>query len=326
MNRRRIYERLGLRFGRILVIFSLFCTVLLAVFFSFAPPLRKPSFRTTMVIVANPMVILSWDRLRRTIVTIRIPSNVTIEGVHGYGAYSLEALWKLGFIDKSEDDLLATSLEEILGVPIPFFLGYSQRDSYIQMGAGIDGLKQYFRFTTLLSYLRGMYRSNIPLSSLAMLTWYVGFYRPDQLSEIDLLKSYGVTSYKLADGSSSVSVDPARLDILIGTLFEDERIRKEALRVAVYNTTQTSALGNRIARLLNHMGALVIEVGNSDLSVDRCIVSTKGSILQSFTVAFIARHYGCQARELKEPHRADIIVYVGKEYERRFTTTLRKKQ
>ena len=104
----------------------------------------------------------------------------------------------------------------------------------------------------------------------------------------------------------------------MGTALEEDSIRKESLRVAVYNTTDMPTLGHRAERKVNKIGALVVEVGNDTPVVDTCIVSGIKSVIESFTVRFMVDTYGCKTNVSEINKRADIEMRIGRDFQRHF--------
>lgn len=318
MNKDRRYERLGVRYGYGIGLFLALCLLVGAIFISLSIFSKRSQFRTTMVIVGNPTIVVSWDTQRQTFITIRISPETTIEAVAGYGMYTLEALWKLGEIDKKSGALLSQSVEEALGTAIPYYFGQHNSDALPSNEKGFAGLRRIFSPLHVLSYLRGAYRTNVPLPLFLSLFWTLQFSRPDQLKEIDFTSSNVLVDETRPDGSHMQTLDSNHIDELLGTMLEDERIRTEALRVAVYNTTQTPTLGTRVGRLLGHTGALVVAVGNSEPLLDQCELLGRKRLLTSKTARFIQVIYRCVVKETEEDGRADLTIKLGKMYEARF--------
>lgn len=318
MSKDRMYERLGVRYGFGVGLFLTLCLLVAAILIGLSISFKDAGFRTTMVMVGNPMNVVSWDRQRKTFISIKIPAETTIEAVTGYGNYSLEALWKLGTIDKKGGLLLSQSIEEALGTAIPYYIGLHNTDVLFSHEKGFAGLRRIFSPIHVFSYVRGAYRTNIPLPLFLSLSWTLQFSRPDQLNEIDFTSSNALIDTTRADGTHIQTMDSNRIDELLGTMLEDERIRTEALRVAVYNSTQTLALGTRVGRLLGHMGALVVAVGNSEPLLDQCELWGRKILFKSTTARFVQSHFHCIAKESEEEGRADLTIKLGKTYEARF--------
>jgi len=312
------YERIGARYGAWLVRGFGIIIILLVCLCFFALQTRQLStFRHTIVLAGTPMHIWSWDIAKNTFVDIQIPADTIIDAVRGYGRYSLEALWKFGSIDRNESFLAVQSLEEVLGLPIAWYIGPS--DLALPHESDSRGAATgYFSFQKIVAFFSGKFRTNIPPSLFMQLVWKLLWVRPDSVVTLDLSRLDSGSLVDLPDGTHVYVLDPDRLDVLFGNTFEDERIRKEARSVGVFNTTSMPTLGNRLARLLGHVGVLVVTVGNDTPMVDRCVVSGTKDNLQSLTAQFLIALLDCRKWERDEGGRADIVVRLGSDYRQRF--------
>lgn len=309
------YARLGDRYGGRLIFLVLFFLVI-AFFSGWLWLGRGPTTsRLTVLINADPVWIWSWESRSNRAVLLKIPAAVQLVGVHGYGQYSLEALWKLGQLDKTSGVLLAQSLEEALGVSIPWYIGEKKAPI-----ATADMVGKIFSPQGIGEYLRGAYRTNLPLPVfLGLVNTATRKMRSDRTSIINFSLANVLNVQALPDGSVTQVVDPARVDFILGNLFEDELVRQEGLSIAIYNTTKTPFLGGRLARLLNRMGAVVVTVGNAQgPSIDRCQLVGHKTQLTSVTANLIKQVLHCQSLETSENERADLLLKVGTAYEARF--------
>ncbi len=280
----------------------------------------KESTSTAVVLMSDPVVVVFWNKTSGTVTHILLPADTVIDGVGGYGKYSLEGLWKLGAIDKKEGTILSESVEELLGIPVSWYVGGRHR-ALLQTKNSSSLAKEAFALPALLSFFSGAYTSNMPYFSIFSLSWTFSHIRPDSVRTIDLLQGDVLIEQGLPDGSTRRLVDKERLDRKIGSLLEDEAIRKEGISVAVYNTTQSPFLGTQAARLLEHMGVRVVEVGNDSPQVDRCTLWGGKKVLRSATGVFIRHVYDCLAVEGEDANgqrRADLIVRLGSRYQARF--------
>lgn len=296
------HKRLGARYWKAAaLIFVLFPVII----FGFLALSRSPGGRLTFVVAGSPMAVVSWDRDHERVLLIEIPSSVVIAGVSGVGNYSLEALWQLGAIDKKDQALLPHSLEDALGVPVSGFIGW------------LSSVRDTFTFANLLPLLTGRFRTNFSPFLFFSFTTAFNKLRPDAIETLRVGESTTETQ-TLPDGSTVKVFSPARFDALVGTRFEDEGVRKESLRVEILNTTQAPSLGKRLERQLNHVGALVVGVGNDTPEVDQCQVEGEKKFLETKTVRFIMDHFGCKLISAANQSRADVVVRIGSQFRKRF--------
>lgn len=315
MDRTHVTQRLWKRSYRII----LFCICALALiglslfFFHQRPELYS---RINVLIVGDAVVLASWDTNRGDLTLTSFPKDGYIQAIGGYGDYSLESLWKLGFIEK-KPTLLSYSIEEAIAVPVPYFLGIANEGISSTALDTETIVRQFFSYQQLLSILGRKVHTNIPLFLYIDLIRLTSRISKDRIYEISLDADAVLQLEELPDGSQRKLIDINKLDLLTEHRFEDERFRREAKSVAIYNTTPTPFLGTRVARLLGSAGAVVITVGNETGDRDACLLKGSKESLKSFTGRFIESHFGCEQEEQADT-RADLVVLLGRTYEKRF--------
>ncbi len=302
----RRYNRLGLLYAS----FAILLVFLLKHLFPSSP------FRTTVLLVGNPMLVASWDGRKKHVTVIELPSAITISGMRRVGEYSLESLWKLGELDTKNKALLADSLGETLGVVIPWYHGPKIGELPDQPVAETS-IRKMFSIGNALALVMGRYRSNLPLQTFLPLALATQGLRTEAFEKLDVGKTSAIVQKELADGTTLGLLDMDRLDVVLGTRLEEEDVRVESLRVMVYNTTTMPTLGRRMERRISRAGALVVGIGNDSPTVGRCIILGRREALNSKTVRYIAHFYSCSVKE-GETSRSDIEVRVGEEFEKRF--------
>jgi hypothetical protein len=298
------------------------CIILIALFL-FWPTSRSSFHRINIVMATTPVSVWSWNKDDGTFDVIAIPSDTTIDSVHGYGKYSLEALWKLGFIDSKDSAIFSDSVSDALGIPLRWYAGASGEalekiDHPVQYGRGFSSL------SNTVGILLGRYRTNLPVGLFMSFAKALSSTRADDITFIDLSQKYVTYDEDLPDDTKRSVLETEALDVVLKGVFEDDRIRKEALSVAMYNTTQTPALANRAARLLANSGVLVLSVGNESQEVSRCQVQGDKSILSSQTAIVIAEILDCDRVPSKEERRTDLSVRVGTAYADLFVSRAKK--
>lgn len=306
------YNRLGERYGG-RIFFTLFIFISAAFLVSFFWFIfNSHGRRLTLAVAADPTTIATFDFSAHKLTLLSFPSASEIEGVHGVGQYSLASLWQLGQIDPKNPKLLSESLTQSAGLPIEKYLGFRNGVHYSD---GLGSLRQIFSGAGILNFLRGQFINNLSLSEFVSLITFIKGLRPDDITKLD--GSVSLYPKKLPDGMTVSVVDPNKLDALIGENFEDDLLRGESLRVAVYNSSDTPELGSKVETLLTHSGILVILVGNDTPEVGRCEMSGTKSFLESETAKFIEQTYGCKPIK-SVSGRADLTVKVGHDFEQLF--------
>lgn len=278
----------------------------------------KPTAATlhTIAFATDPVSVWTVDTKSGSISIVILPADAVTEGAYGYGKYPLASLWKLGFIDHLGGRVFAKSVEQTLGVPTSWYVGTSPdglapTDNPTQVG------KQYFKPLNLGAYV-GKYRANIPPSTFLSLALVVARAKADQITVHDLRAPIKTVTETLPDGSVRTVLDQTQLDELLKGAFEDAEIRKEALSIALYNTTAIPLLGNKAARLVSALGGFVVSVGNDETVLDTCRISTTKELANAKTVRVIAELFHCTVAVGEKVDRADVAVRIGREYQKQF--------
>lgn len=295
------------------IIFSLPVLLLVLLLVAWFGSIRNVGNRMTVVLVGDPVTIVSWNKRDNSFLLVSLPSQAVIDSVHGYGNYSLESLWKLGSIEGKEGTVLSESIEELFGAPVPWYIG---RKNHVLLGKKdpLMQVKSVFSLPSMSSFFRGLYTTN--MSPREFLTFALAFSR--RKTDIKIIDVERALIYQtLPDGSSQLVPDKNSVDQLIGDAFEDTAIRKEGLSVAVFNTTPISSLGTRVSRMLGHAGVLVVTVGNDRPTIGTCLLHGGKRELTSETARFIQEVYECRTEESVES-RADLILRIGTQYQSRF--------
>lgn len=266
-------------------------------------------WRQTIVLVSDPMHIVSWDATKNHVVVVDVPAATQIEGTHGYGLYPIESLYSLDDIDGRQGVVYLDSISDAFGLPIT---GFVRRHQSMDGAGSIDLVRSVFSWRSLFQFRA---RQGISFD-----TWvsYVLAALSLKTDAVELVSADGaIVSQDRPDGSIARVLDPQRFDFLFGKLFVDSSIRQEGITVAVYNTTAVSTIGQRAARILTTMGVSVITVGNdSETVLPRCRLSGPKKIFASLTAQFIHRYFYCEdvVVESESIGGADLVVRLGRDY------------
>lgn len=291
--------------------------VCILVFISVLYALYKPQSqlpRETLVLVGNPTVLWSWNKRDNSFVLIALPSDTVIDAVHGYGAYSLDALWKLGEIDKKEQNLLRLSMQEYLGIPVQWYLGRKNDALDANPRDPKEIVRSLLSVSNFGSYMMRQLHTNVPLTIYGSFIKSFLLSTPDKITTYDLKNQSVMQDETIADGTSVKRLNVNRFDEIIGHTLDNDDMRNERVSVAVYNTSDAPSVGQRVARLLGHMGIFVITVGNDSPEITDCTVTASKDVLRTKTAGFIRRLYDCKEHVEEATVRADLILRMGSIY------------
>ncbi len=299
------------------VLFFLIIGFVLTAFFSFG---RIPRGRLGIVMQGNPTLFVSWESDRSRFAVFVLPDFMQIEAIKGYGWYGLDALWKLDAMDRHGGKIYKQSIEDALATPIQWFVAGEEKSGNIDDSKdALSIIQRRLSFPSLFhSLLTG--KTDITIFELFYVWNQMHAMGSDAMTFYDFQHGQILTDVVLPDETTVSRFDGAKYDALIENTLEDTPFRQEGMRIALYNTTGTPGIAQRVSRIIEHMGGFVVFVGNDDSLVsDECEVVGEKSALSSLTAQFFRTFYECSMREEQgEKGRADIIVRLGKGIEARY--------
>lgn len=278
--------------------------------------LRPLPHRVTIALATDPALVWSWDTEKNLVTVIALPAEAVTDGAWGYGKYSLEALWKLGYIQNHQGTLFTKSLTHALALPTQYFWG-EKTDSMQAMIDPLEEAKALFSWGNSTHLVSA--HTNIPIRVLAAQLWSVRTAKADQFTLLDLTRAIKTVKEELPDGSKRIVIDTTQIDELLAHELEEDAVRAERMSVAIYNTTATPALGGKVARVVNAIGAFVIAVGNDAPEIDECTIAVAEEKRGAVTVARLKEIFGCTIVAQSGEERADIALRVGSRYEAEFS-------
>ena len=273
-------------------------------------------FRQTVVIVSDPIHVVSFDAKNRKITTVDIPLDTSIPAALGYGKYTVRALVSLDDIDHHNGSLISGSISNALGLPIS---GYIRPDTATDGPMTLEQLRHIFSYGSVPAVLMNRSHRSIEWVSWIRFVGSVGSMSADSWHPIQIAQA--IVPMASPDGSTVPTLDESRVDYIIDTSFFDTGIRAEGTSVAVYNTTDVPSVGLRASRQMSRVGMQLIYVGNSDAVVKRCVVVGSDTLQKTKTAQFIKAYYGCEAKKdegLGKETGADIVVLLGTDFAARY--------
>lgn len=295
----------------LLIVFVGICVWILA---------RQPfeNGRFTIMAISDPVEIVSYDQNRNFWTIIQMTKDAHISGVFGLGEYRLDALWQLGKSESSPSAILRESLAEELGVHIPYYIVPSTSD-FTQWSGPISILQETITLTNLLPFLKHRFDTNMSFPDYLRFWWRIRNMEPQRVERYIIKEGSGLVRQTEPDGAWFLRFDRQAFDIRTQDAFEELQVRKEALRVAVYNTTNTPGVGARVGRMIGKLGANVVAVGNdTESQVQGCEMTGNQESLERITTKRIISLFECEYETIQEEQQADLTIRVGKTFADRF--------
>lgn len=310
------HERLAFRYYPLILAICVFFFSGVFLYLTFTRP--RLYALTGVVIQSDPIILLSWHSIQKKLTIFVLPSDIHIEATRGYGIYPLGSLWKLGEMDKTSGSVLVESIEELFAVPVRYYLGM-KKESFRLSQDSSDFIRKIFSFSNIFPFIFHTYDTNIPFMEFIRLVKIIVFLRQDAV-EVYSLRDMPLFEEKTLPDTTHIRVfDTKRIDAFTEDLFQDDRIRKEAVRISILNTTSLPRLGERVARMLGNVGANIVSVGNdTGRELEICEIEGNKDKLKSFTVRFAKVAYNCTEKETNSGGIADVIFRIAHNYALRF--------
>lgn len=277
-----------------------------------------PRGRLGIVLKGNPTIFLSWESDRSRFAILLFPETIQIESNNGW--YELQALWKLDVMDRHGGMMYKKSLETALASPVLWYAtGIDTAAQVTNTDHATEVIQQRLSLPNIFRMILTGKTNIKPFEA-----WYVWnqiqHMGSDAMTMYDFSRGQVTSEVTLPDETTVERFDSAKYDAIIGNTLEDTPFRQEGMRIALYNTTGTPGVAQKIARLIEHMGGFVVFVGNDENVYDGiCEVVGEKFMLTSRTAQFFRTFYGCTLHETEgDKGRADIIVRIGKDMEKQY--------
>lgn len=277
--------------------------------------------RFTVVFTTRPVMVVSYNPGDSSLTAVSIPSDTYVPTTHGYGLYRLGKVYEVGNLDKKGGEVLKSTVRELLGIPVDGYIVLSQnrfdnsdrlsKQDFLKNRGRILGWQNFFRL------IAGKGKTDINFFDLEKFYSRVWQINAGKITFVNLY-SVGVLNQKtLPDQSQILAVDNFKLDGVTADLFREDALAGENIKVAVFNSTSFSGLGEKAARIITNMGIQVISVANFGQTLENCLIYTDKNHLQSLTVLKLKKIFGCS---IVNPNlsgvRADAALIVGQKYEK----------
>ncbi len=274
--------------------------------------LWNDQYNLNFIVKTKGIALVSFDPSQDKITIIDLPASTFIDTAHGFGQWQLGSVYDLGQSSAlSGSRLLELSLTNFFGLPIEGMMDFSGKPAELTSQGIVDMLRK--NPLSVLDLLPNVKSDFTPFELLRIKMALAGV-RYDGISEIDLSQTGALDMSKLADGTTVYVADPQKMDSLLSVL-ADPKIKNEHQTIAVFNATDHSQLGSKVARLINNLGGNVIIVANFDSKIKQTIVTgNKSQTLDRLKQIFGKNDNIALTLNDQILARAQINVFLGEDY------------
>lgn len=262
--------------------------------------------------------VLSLDPQNRLLTIMSVPTDSVVD-FPNYGREKLASVYALAALSGEKQSLafVQKSLANFLGIP---FDGYvlmdrsGSREVEVALGSSLtfNNLKQLLsplswpKIPTLAIEAKKFLRTNLSVRDLAAVARYALGVRFDKIQNVEL------TPETLKDSNY--------LETILDKYFIDAGVYGEGIKIVILNGTTTPGLAGRVARLIEHIGGNIIDLGNTKNSYEQSLLIGKNS--GSYTAERLATIFNI--RQFRDPssfsdddplqiylQRGDLILVAG---------------
>lgn len=267
--------------------------------------------KITIVVNSQTPKIYSFDPISQKVTVLELPRSLEIAASHGLGSWFAGSLYELGLQKKMGGELLRTSLQKSLGIPI---------DAWVASRDGVffqDEPKA--KITFLLQTL-------LPNSNVATNLSII-----DQLNLLIKTSSSRVTTKEinpLAFGvirkkdfgfeEEAYELTSERTNHAFTKYFRDELVFSESKTISIINTTSRAKLAQEISFVISTLGVKVIETKQSDEAVSNCTLKGASHQLSSNSARRLTRLFKCEKETSTPQGPADLELILGEEFSEKF--------
>lgn len=247
--------------------------------------------RVNIVIDSEKIIFVSFGE--KEISLLSLPGTETVRVSRGFGDYPLASVYQLGELEKKGEKLLSETIENFLGLPVEGIILNKRKLGCDLLGEASQRCLENILFRSMKS------GSGSRFSFFDLLQLW---FRSKTISKFNYRK------YDLRNFSSQNWLD------FVAKSFQDPKISKENLSIAILNGTEFPGLANQSLPIVTNLGGRVISLGNTSLKDKTVLVSSLANS-RSYTLERLKNLFSGEwmVGEV-EAGRADIGIYLGRDY------------
>lgn len=248
-----------------------------------------------------------------TLKILVIPENTYLEVPPEYGQYVLKNVYLLGEQEFGHGgQLLTFTLSDFLGAPVTGWLKVKQK---------IEPSRRHLLMAVLKNIFVRKDKTNLNLVDSLRLALILSNLRRTS-HDLVFLKNSGVLSETIrADGKQILQANSLLLDDLLTGFLEEEDLREERRRVAVFNASSFKDLAAKVGRVLKNLGCQVVMVDNLPCVNPPCfkkeseLLYRDEEVTGSVTFKKIKDLYSFKTRQgVMEGAKVDLALILGENF------------
>jgi len=244
---------------------------------------------------------------------LTIPENTYLQVPPQYGFYPLRNIYSLGEQEfDNGGQLLSLSLGDFLGAPVKAWLKINQK---------IEPSRRNLLFLIFKNVFLRKGRSNLTTIDSLKVMWVLGGLKRSSFDLINLEETTVLSEATRVDGQKFLKANSLLIDQLFLGVFEEEQVREESLRLAVFNASELEELAQKVGRALKNLGCEVVMVSNLSCDNPPCkrekseLIYQDEAISQSATFRKIKGFYPLEIKQDKiEGAKVDLMIILGEDF------------
>lgn len=258
------------------------------------------------------LLVFSFEPKNKTATVLLIPQNINVQVAKNFGTYQIGNVYELGSLNNPPNGggLLRETTQDFIGVPVDGWVVISSEFRVQSSELNTQEIKTLVE-KSFWEGVRGA-DTNLTLLDFGRIWYAISKTKIDKMEIIDFQKLNSLKKTYLLDNTEVFEVDSSSLDTVLGTLFYNPQVLAERRTVEIINGTGKAGFGNKLARIINNMGAQVLFVKTAEGLVKNSSILARDKT--SYTVRKISRTFQISKIEDKKEANVDISVFIGEDF------------
>lgn len=280
--------------------------------------------------------LLSFNYNQKEARILEIPVDLTVSTANNKGEYLLSKVYALGAVgdEKQNIALLIDTFSKNFAVNCNRYIVFDDNFHFLKINdwTSFEEIKQwiaseksqYQGISSIFEYVKEIednsdFQTNLSGSELFLLYQGLFSFDKEKISAYKLSKD--LWNEEKEDEGEGVSEIIKRLNFLNLDNFMQENfynleVRKEFLKVKIYNGANIPMTANKASRFVKNLGAETIEASNAESESVRTKIQVGEANREAITILVFKNIFGAELEvlEMPETERADLLITIGKDW------------